>query len=81
MSCRRLASAALLPGSILLSAALLAYGVKAIDMVQLLVVAGLHFVVGWVYLVVSTYALPRLSPVPPVQRRNPFAAVPEEGKK
>ena len=72
----RLASAALLPGTIVLSAALIAYGSSTIDLVQLLVVAGLHFVVGWVYLVVSVYAAPGLGEITPTKKRNPFAAEP-----
>lgn len=68
----RLASAALLPGALFFAAALFLYRVNVADLVRLLFASALHFVVGWIYLLVSPFFLPRISGVP---RRdaNPFA--------
>lgn len=67
----RLAGAALLPGSLLMCAALCLYGWGALDLLRLAVVEAVHLVVGWIYLVVSPLCLPRQSP--PAVKGNPFA--------
>ena len=74
----KLASAALLPGALLLTAGIVAYGFGALDLIHLLLVAVLHFVVGWVYLF-SLFALPRAQAAGP-RLVNPFVAAPAEIK-
>jgi hypothetical protein len=76
----RLASAALMPGAILLNAAVVAYGLKAVDLVRFLTLFGLHFVLGWAYLVISPFFLPRFSATPLAKAKNPFVAGPERDR-
>ena len=49
----RLAGAALMPGALLMSATICFYGLHALDLVHVLVGAGLHLVLGWVYLLLG----------------------------
>ncbi len=65
----KLAAAALLPGALLLSASLVAYGLGVCDLVQLCFAFGMHFVIGWVYLFVSPLFLNRALPA---EKPNPF---------
>jgi hypothetical protein len=67
----RLAGAALMPGAFLLTAALLAYGLGALDLIQLGLAAAGHIVLGWFYLVASLLSLPR-HPGAPASPANPF---------
>jgi len=67
----RLAGAALMPGALFLCAAILLYGLGALDLVRLAVAAGVHWVIGWVYLFASPFWLPR-HPAAAV-KANPFA--------
>jgi hypothetical protein len=55
----RLAGAALMPGALLMCAAILTYGWGALDLVRLTLAGAVHLVVGWVYVVVSPLCLPR----------------------
>ena len=55
----RLAGAALMPGALLMCAAILTYGWGAFDLVRLAVAGAVHVMVGWVYLVISPLCLPR----------------------
>jgi hypothetical protein len=55
----RLAGAALMPGALLMCAAIFLYGWGALDLVRLGVMGALHLVVGWIYLVVSPLCLPQ----------------------
>jgi hypothetical protein len=55
----RLAGAALMPGALLLSAAIVLYGWGALDLVLLVIVAAAHLVMGWIYLIASPLRLPR----------------------
>jgi hypothetical protein len=66
-----LAGAALMPGALLLVTAILLYGSDAFGLVELAVAGGLHFVIGWFYLVASPLRLP---PHPAVSgvKENPF---------
>jgi hypothetical protein len=64
----RLAGAALMPGALLLTAAILAYGLGALDLIQLGGAAAGHIVLGWVYLIASLLSLPRR----PLMAANPF---------
>ena len=74
-----LASAALLPGALLLSAGLLGYGLGVVDLIRLLLLFLFHFVVGWIYLAISPFFVPRLPSVAP-PGANPFATGPEPKK-
>lgn len=69
----RLASAALMPGALLLAAAVVFYGLHRLDLAGLIVFCGLNLVVGWVYLILAPVRLPRL-PVAAGGSRDPFAA-------
>jgi len=67
----RMCGAALMPGALFLTAALLGYGMGLLDLVRLLAAAGAHFLVGWGFIIAGLVALPRvLTGVPPKQ--NPF---------
>jgi hypothetical protein len=67
----RLAGAALIPGALFLTGAIVLYGLRGLDLVQLVAAAGVHLVIGWVYLIASVLALPRHpEAVPP--SKNPF---------
>ena len=65
----RLAAAALMPGALLLSAALVIYEGGGFDLVQLSFAFGMHLVIGWIYLFVSPLFLNRTLPA---DRKNPF---------
>jgi hypothetical protein len=67
----KLAGAALLPGALLLTAAVVLYGFGALDLVQFCFLYGAHFALGWIYLFLSQLFLPRLETAPP--KGNPFA--------
>jgi len=75
----RLASAALMPGAVLLSAGILGYGLGMLDLIRLLVLFALHLVMGWVYLGISPIFVPRLPAITP-PGVNPFAPPKEESK-
>ena len=75
----RVASAALIPGALLLALAIFLYGVAVLDLVHLLVLAVTHLVMGWIYLIVSPLTLPRLVTVVPPSA-NPFSTSPAEEK-
>lgn len=65
----RLAGAALMPGALVMSVALLCYAVGAFDLVQLSFAFGMHLVIGWVYLFISPMFLNRALPS---EKKNPF---------
>ena len=67
----RLSGAALMPGAVLMIAALVLYGVGSMDLVQLLFATGAHFVVGWIYLFLSLLFVPSAGSAS--SRGNPFA--------
>jgi hypothetical protein len=67
----RLAAAALLPGALLLTLAIVLYGAALLDLVRLALFGALHLAVSWLYVVVSPLVLPRLSSDTP-KVRNPF---------
>jgi hypothetical protein len=69
--CWRLGGAALMPGVVLMATAIVLYGLGAFDLLRLALAWGMHLVIGWFYLVVSTAALPRL-PSAPAPGENPF---------
>jgi hypothetical protein len=70
----KLSGAALMPGALLLAAAILFYDFGAVDLVQFGFIFGAHFVLGWVYLFVSLLFLPGIpaaaSPGNPFGPRN-----------
>jgi len=66
----RLASASLMPGALVMISGILCYGLGLLDPIQLLLLTALHFVVGWLYLVLSTLALERTEDIS--ARKNPF---------
>ena len=66
-----LAGAALMPGTMFLCAAIFLYGWGTLDLVQLAVAGATHVVMGWVYLFVSPFWLPRHPAA--VVKANPFA--------
>lgn len=67
----KLAAAALLPGALFQALAIIAYDFGWLDLVQLGGAFGLHFVIGWLYLVVSPVFLNRTQPG---DKKNPFGA-------
>lgn len=69
----RLAGAALMPGALLMVAAILLYDFGVLDLVQMTVVMVAHVVLGWIYLGVSLLFLPRPEEVA-AQGKNPFAS-------
>lgn len=69
----RLAGAALMPGALAMSAAIMLYGLQVLDLFRFGLAVVLHFVVGWVFLFVSPGFLPHQAGTPPAGG-NPFAA-------
>jgi hypothetical protein len=67
----KLAAAVLLPGALMMTAAILCYESGGFDLVQLCFAFGMHFVLGWIYLLVSPMFLRR--PLP-AEKRNPFSS-------
>lgn len=67
----RLCGAALMPGCVLLTAAIFVYGLGFLDLVRLGLAVAVHFVVGWVYVWLSIRKLP-LHPAAAALKGNPF---------
>jgi len=65
----RLAGAALMPGALLFTVAIVFYALGVLDMIQMAFIFGVHLFLGWVYLCVSPFFLPRVSSA---EERNPF---------
>ena len=68
----RLASAALLPGAVLMIGTVFLYGSSVMDLVGLSFSVAVHFIMGWVYLVGASCKVTRL--FPDHSNRNPFTA-------
>jgi hypothetical protein len=66
----KLSGAALLPGALLMAAAILFYDLDFLDLVQVIFVFGAHFVLGWIYLFVSLLFVPGIPAASP--KGNPF---------
>lgn len=66
----RLAGAALMPGALLMAAAVVLYSFGFLNVVSFGFVFTAHFVMGWIYQFISLLFLPGL----PAQKRNPFGA-------
>ncbi len=67
----RLAGAALMPGALFMIGALVVYGLAGLEVLHLLLALVLHFLVGWLYVVICPFLL---APAPgtAAQARNPF---------
>lgn len=76
----RLAGAALMPGALFLTFGMLIYAVSSMALVQLGVIWALHLVIGWIYLFISPFFLPR-HPSAETVRGNPFRGDRKKGKK
>lgn len=68
----RLAGAALMPGALLMIAAIVLYGLGGMDVVRLIAIAGLQAVLGWFYLVLGSLSAPKLRTDVGI-KANPFA--------
>lgn len=66
----RLAGAALLPGALLMVAAILLYGSGFLNLISFGFIFGAHFVVGWIYLFASLLFVPRAPTA--TRTANPF---------
>lgn len=70
-ACWRLASAALMPGSLIMSVGIALYGLGWLNLVQLAAIGVLHIMTGWIYLAASPWQLP---PAPHIASpANPFS--------
>jgi len=69
--CWRLSGAALMPGALIVSVAIVLYGSQIFDLVKFGFAFALHLFVGWLYIVVSPLFLSR-NPEVPVAEKNPF---------
>ncbi|HWI56658.1 MAG TPA: hypothetical protein VNZ22_05495 [Bacillota bacterium] len=69
---RRLAGAALMPGALFFTGAIVLYGLAVLDLVQLTAAAVVHLVITWGYLFASPLLLPRRPDVAPANA-NPFS--------
>jgi CHASE2 domain-containing sensor protein len=69
----RIASAAMLPGALVMTLAVLLYGAGVLDLIRFGIVAALHLVAGWVYLILSPLSLGKAR-VAERREVNPFAA-------
>lgn len=68
----RMSGAALMPAALFLSCGIICHGLGWINLIQLGAVFGLHVIIGWIYLFVSPFFLPR-HPAAPKSGTNPFA--------
>jgi len=68
----RLAGAALLPGAVLVAAAIVLYGWQVLDVFGLGWLEMVHLLIGWVYLVTAPIFAPRLTAA--VVKPNPFVS-------
>jgi hypothetical protein len=67
----KLAGAALMPGALLLTVAVVLFDFAVLDLVQIWFIFAAHFALGWIYLFLSQLCLPRIDPASP--KGNPFA--------
>jgi hypothetical protein len=68
----KLSGAALLPGALVMAAAIVVYDFGALDLVHMIFILAGHLVLGWIYLWVGPLFLPRHL-AEASRRRNPFA--------
>jgi len=69
----RLSGAALMPGCVLLTTAIILYGLGFLDLIRLGLGVAAHLVIGWVYIWLSIRKLP-LHPQIAAAKPNPFTA-------
>jgi len=67
----RLAGAGLVPGALVMTLAIGLYGMRALDLIEVLAVAALHSVIGWIYTILGPLGAPLHPAVTKVQG-NPF---------
>jgi hypothetical protein len=67
----RLAGATFLPGSLFMTIAIVLYGLGVLDLVRLGFAEAIHMVIGWVYLFISPFKVPR-HPQVAASQANPF---------
>jgi hypothetical protein len=67
----RLAAAALMPGALVMTAAIVLYGLGAVDVVRFMAAWALHLILGWVCVILGARATPKLS-LGPQGKLNPF---------
>jgi hypothetical protein len=75
----RLAGAALMPGCVLLTAAIFFYGMGFLDLIRLGLAVAAHLILGWIYIWLSIRHLP-LHPESEAIKRNPFTATSNKKK-
>lgn len=68
----RVAAAALLPGAVWMGGAIFLYAVEQLPLVGLSAAFGLHFVVGWVYVLGAPFCLPKKGDDVLATGANPF---------
>jgi hypothetical protein len=56
----RLAGAALMPGALVMTAAIGVYGLGGLDVIRLIAAAVLHLALGWLYLILGALAVPKI---------------------
>jgi len=67
----RLCGAALMPGALFMTVALVVYRLGALDVLLLLILAGIHILLGWVFAVWAPFWRPRINQAIP-GTTNPF---------
>jgi hypothetical protein len=70
---RKLAGAALMPGALLMTLAMVLYGLGIVDPLKFMSLAGAHVLAGWLYCLVSPCFAPPL-PSTEIVKGNPFQA-------
>jgi hypothetical protein len=68
----KLAGAALMPGALLMTAAIVLYDFAVLDLIQFCFIFSAHFALGWIYLFLSQLFLPRIGSKP--SSGNPFSS-------
>lgn len=66
----RLSGAALMPGALMMTAAMAFYGLGFLSLVSFGFIYGMHLIMGWIYLFLSLLFVPRAPTAP--KRGNPF---------
>ena len=66
----KLSAAALLPGALLMILGIWLYDFRFVKLISFSFIFAAHFVLGWIYLLVSLLFVPRISE--PRQKKNPF---------
>ena len=74
--CWRVAAAALLPGALWMGGAILLYAGELLSLIGLGIAFGLHFVIGWVYVLGAPFCLPRQDEDALATGANPFIPPP-----